>query len=345
VRLLAICALFVAGTATAQPLACPAGTVARSTRGDTIEDWCERADRTRHGPYRSAWAPAGKVRQTAGTYSHGLQDGAWQTWRPDGTPWEQTYYRDGKKHGPWLVRHANGRIEVDGEHVADEQHGAWTWWYANGKRQASSAYVHGREHGASTEWDEDGAVTSQGSYHFGDRIGPWLETDWFHTARGRYCKGERCGRWEVFEDGRLESAGEFRDGRRHGTWSSWLDGELRVRGPYLRGTKHGRWTWWDEDGDLHAQIECRAGEPHGQRREWWEPGKPKLDARYADGRLHGEQLWIDEDGRRRSAHYERGELVRGDPIEPDDGAGLEADGAGGRSRCEPEPFMGADLGE
>jgi antitoxin component YwqK of YwqJK toxin-antitoxin module len=341
----AIAILIIAGAPRvfATPLACPQGAILHETRTSaTIQDACERPDGTKHGPYRSFWAPGGTQRQTEGQYVDGKQDGLWSMWHVDGKRWEETHYQRGLKHGLWTVRNAKGSLEVRGEYRAGKEHGTWTWWHPNGNKKATGAYVDGSEQGRWIEWDESGDVTSAGDFNAGLHVGKWTVDDGHFKAEGAYCGDQRCGRWQVFVDGHRDSVGNFVRGLPSGEWTYWIEGKLRARGLFVGGAKTGRWSYWDlETGQRVATIECRKGQPHGRRTEWWPNGKLAMTGSYVDGHLHGEWLQVDEAGIRSRSVYDRGSLRNGDSVEPDDGLGISSDGERGRALCAPEAFMGS----
>ncbi len=322
----------------AAPLACPSDTHARSSIAKELsQDWCERSNGTRHGPYRSF---RGKLRSAEGQYVDGEQDGAWMSWWDNGQPLDETHYQHGVKHGAWTVRAENGVLMVQGEYRLGKEHGAWTWWHRNGKKKAVASYVDGLKRGRETEWDEDGYVISDGKYDAGKKVGAWVYDDRAASTRerGGFCAGKRCGRWEFFDQGLLAAAGEYRDDRREGVWKQWREGKLYKQGAYSHGKKTGRWTTLDVDaGRKQTEIDCRNGIPEGVRREWWPNGGIRMTGHYVDGQLDGAWTQGDETGHRTSSVYKDGKLVRGDEVEPGYGYDSAADGEHGRMECEPEP--------
>ncbi|MCH8923022.1 MAG: hypothetical protein IIA67_07735 [Planctomycetes bacterium] len=65
-------------------------------------------------------------------------------------------YRDGKKFGFWLTRHANGRRKDATTYVNGKPHGRWQAWHADGGRAEEGSFRDGLEHGQWTLWLLDG---------------------------------------------------------------------------------------------------------------------------------------------------------------------------------------------
>ncbi len=304
----------------------------RSGGRDLTQEWCERADGAREGPYRSI--SNGRL-STEGAYVDGRQDGAWTSYWPDGRVHEQTQYARGLQDGAWVVYAAGGGIEVRGAYRHGKQHGTWTWWHPNGRKKGVTVYVDGKEQGRATEWDEGGAVVSDGAYVRGRQVGLWIESH----ARGSYCAGKRCGRWK-FVDGDTTVIGAYRDGLRDGVWSAWFDRSIQTRASYVRGRKDGWTRRWDLDtGRELTETECRAGRPEGVRRAFSSAGQVVLDSHYAAGRLEGKQVQIDA-GHLAVSQYRHGELVSGPPVEPDTGAGIDPDGYIAIDDCTNDDVLG-----
>jgi antitoxin component YwqK of YwqJK toxin-antitoxin module len=325
----------------ASPLACPPGTHARGLQGNSlIQEWCERSDGTRHGPYRSF---DGNARAAEGQYVDGQQDGPWLSWHTNGTPFEQASYTRGLNDGPWIVFGTTGRVEVQGGYRLGKQHGRWSWWYASGAKKGVVTFLNGREQGHSSEWNEDGSLISDGYYNAGLRVGAWIEGG----ARGRYCAGQRCGAWKFVANSGAVTAGEYQGGLRSGVWKQWTDGKLVGRSTYRNGKKNGRSIRWDLDtGVKVSEIECRNGIPHGARDEWRSDGGPRLVGSYVEGKRDGKWTLTDDAGRVTHATFKRGEYVSGDDaVDPDDASVdpddvVDSDGRSGLDECKPDELDG-----
>jgi hypothetical protein len=55
--------------------------------------------------------------------------------------------KDGKKHGPWVSYHDNGRIEEKGTYKDEKLDGPWVWYYDNGQLLGKGTYKDGERDG------------------------------------------------------------------------------------------------------------------------------------------------------------------------------------------------------
>ena len=77
-------------------------------------------------------------------------------------------FRDGERHGPWVIRLADGRVE-EGTYVDGERHGRWVLRWPDGQIE-------------------------EGALEYGERLGPWIHR--FPNGQeeeGAYVAGEREG--------------------------------------------------------------------------------------------------------------------------------------------------------
>ncbi len=63
-------------------------------------------------------------------------------------------------------------------------------------------------------------------------------------------KNKNVGTWKYFyDDGRLESTGDFSDDKPHGKWTWYYQsGKVKSEGNYVSGKQEGRWIKFDEQG-------------------------------------------------------------------------------------------------
>ena len=54
-------------------------------------------------------------------------------------------YRNGKRHGPWELRYADGRVET-GPYVNGERHGRWKWRFVDGT-VVTGPFANNKQHG------------------------------------------------------------------------------------------------------------------------------------------------------------------------------------------------------
>lgn len=152
----------------AAPLDCPPGTALKGAAPpDDFEAFCEgRPDPygrpRRHGPAR--------------------------TWYDDGQLHTEAWWREGKRDGPFVEYHRNGRKAREGTYRADAKVGTWTVWYEDGGLEERGEWADDRPHGAATTWHRGGKKRSE----------------------GRFCLGVQCGAWTTWDEGgRLLGRAEF----------------------------------------------------------------------------------------------------------------------------------------
>ena len=75
-------------------------------------------------------------------------------------------------------------------------------------------------------------------------------------------KNKNIGTWKYFyDDGRLESTGDFRDDKPYGKWTWYYkSGKVKSEGNYISGKAEGRWIKYDERGNLNLIIFYSRGE-------------------------------------------------------------------------------------
>lgn len=131
----------------------------------------------------------------------GLPDGPWTYTREDGKKYKVDQWKQGKKHGEWLVfdktgQHVIQRIPYDNDrmhgtnvvwyeptetggalrkrlesqYVDGRRHGTFSDWYKNGKQRRLAEYRNGKQHGKFMEWDESGNVVAQLEFRDGERV-------------------------------------------------------------------------------------------------------------------------------------------------------------------------------
>jgi antitoxin component YwqK of YwqJK toxin-antitoxin module len=63
-----------------------------------------------------------------------------------------------------------------------------------------------------------------------------------------------------FENGQLQSVGEYRNSRKHGVFTFYHpNGKVREQGEYVADKKHREWKEFDEAGNVVKTLVYRAG--------------------------------------------------------------------------------------
>ena len=179
--------------------------------------WMELANQ----PGCYVWNPNLSADETAawpGECSGGLASGTgtltWVEWyRGEKYKREDTgRLQDGKQHGRWVQRHADGRVD-EGPYVDGNKHGRWVQRHAVGIVY-EGPYVDGKRHG---RW----VISEPGSFSF----------------EGPFVDGKMHGRWVTrYADGEVEE-GPYVDDKKHGRWvMRYADGNVEID-TYVNGEK------------------------------------------------------------------------------------------------------------
>ena len=64
----------------------------------------------------------------------GKRDGKWMFFNEKGIELSMTTYKNGKKHGPTMVKYPNGNIHYTGEYTNDKTTGIWTTYSEFGEK-------------------------------------------------------------------------------------------------------------------------------------------------------------------------------------------------------------------
>ena len=134
-------------------------------------------------------------------------------------------YVDGKRHGRWVVRYADGSVH-EGPYVDGKAHGRWVARGADGT-VGKGPVVDGKQHGHWVVRQADGDV-----------------------HEGPYVDGKRHGRWVAREADGTVAEGPVVDDKRHGHWVVRLADGTVWEGPYVDDKRHGRWVVRWADGDV-----------------------------------------------------------------------------------------------
>jgi len=107
------------------------------------------------------------------TDAAGNRTGAWEEPDPHGGVIEGEYV-DGKRHGPWRHRFADGRVRSEMEYVAGELTGPVTWYRSTGGLLQKGAFVGDEKHGFWQRWTASGVLIDEGEFDHGTKTGEWV---------------------------------------------------------------------------------------------------------------------------------------------------------------------------
>ena len=217
------------------------------------------------GTLKNAWE--GGESESTGLVRDGKRHGDWVLRAANGNVFEGPYV-DGKRHGDWIVRGSDGDV-FEGPYVDGKMHGDWVLRLADGN-VGGGPYVDGKRHGDWVQRFVTGTVW-EGPYVDGKRHGDWVEryADG-NVGGGPYVDGEKTGDWVERINGWVKE-GPYVDGKRHGDWILRRANGDVWEGPYVDGKRHGDWVVRYADGYV-----------------WKGP--------YVDGKMHGDWVMRNSDG-------------------------------------------------
>ena len=161
--------------------------------------------------------------ECSGSLAHGAGSLTWVSGEDKQVSTSTGFLQDGKRHGPWVVREADG-IVGEGPYVNGKMHGSWVVRLANGTVE-EGPIVNGKRHGLWVGRLANGNV-GEGPYVNGEPHGPWV----FRNA-----------------DGTVEE-GPYVNGKRHGPWVGRYANGTVEEGPYVNDERHGPWVVRKADG-------------------------------------------------------------------------------------------------
>lgn len=197
-------------------------------------------------------------------------------------------------------------------------------FFDNGKLKYSGAFRDSVPIGIHREYAENEEVIKAYEYNdFGKKIGEGI-ADKF---------GLKQGKWRLlFEDGSLQSTGEFKDNKKVGLWTYFfIGGSVEQTGRYNNGKADGLWKWFYKDGkiwreenlvngreeglfieyDLNGKIITKGEYLDGEKEGFWFAtyGDYREEGNYKSGLLSGLWKWFYNDG---SIQFE-GKFIDGEP--------------------------------
>ena len=228
--------------------------------------------------------------QETGRFVDGKQHGPWASRDAEGNVREGLYV-DGKRHGPWVFRDVEGNVS-EGPYVDGKRHGPWVFRDAEGN-VSEGPYVDGKQHGQWSFRDAEGNVR-EGLYVAGEKHGHWVDVYGSSADEGPYVNGVKHGRWVERNYKGDVSEGPYVDGKRHGQWVFRdTDGHV-YGGSYANDVKHGHWLEFDlSDLSDDLSYESLFGAEEGE-------------GPYVDGKRHGHWVIRNADGEASEGPLENG---------------------------------------
>jgi antitoxin component YwqK of YwqJK toxin-antitoxin module len=109
----------------------------------------------------------------------------------------QRSFKKGKRDGPWVTYHNNGRLWVRATYKDGKIDGLWTRFDMNGQGREKQSYKDGKKDGLWVGYWENGQLFVNGNYKNNTKDGSWIGY-WKNgdlRIEGSYKDGKECGRW------------------------------------------------------------------------------------------------------------------------------------------------------
>jgi antitoxin component YwqK of YwqJK toxin-antitoxin module len=122
----------------------------------------------------------------------------------------------------------------------------------------------------------------------------------------------RHGTYEsYFENGQLESRGEFDHGAYKGVWNFYYgNGQLRESSEFSSGQRQGHWASYYENGLRACESDWVNGVENGSHTDWFQNGLMCAQGAMKDGLRHGYWIfWAENGDKVREGNYENGNEV------------------------------------
>ena len=102
---------------------------------------------------------------------------------------EDVEYKDGKKHGPWVLYYADGGKRREGAFDMDKKTGKWIEYHRNGRPASINHYRENQLTGDHVAYYENGKRKQAGQ---------------FNEYRGKSTDGRKKGTWTFYAIGRRD---------------------------------------------------------------------------------------------------------------------------------------------
>ena len=175
----------------------------------------------------TVWHHNGKI-ESVRCYLNGRRAGEARGWYENGSKWYVNHWKDGELHGV-LTNWVHEKKVTHGNCTDGKRDGPWLEWHGNGKRKIEGYFWKGERHGPWEEWAPDGRLEVSGEYRHGD---PWDGTfrvtlaakAFGYTGVASYKEGKpwsggvvshEGGRWHVdtYEKGAVKATRALNPGR------------------------------------------------------------------------------------------------------------------------------------
>ena len=239
------------------------------------------------------WYPDGNVYYSY-TFVNGKKSGPYVYNHLNGKPAMQGTFLDDKEVGHWKSFHMNGKISNEGRYVDGEKDSVWNYYNSNGKISSSITYRNGDSHGISRYFSPEGTPLLEKMYLSGDLIAYRVIND-----------NDENNVWQDFSgtgtisvnspEGKLLYEETYRDGLRHGYKRLYFNsGKLHEDYHYDNGDFEGAFVTYYPDGKVEERGTFKNDEMHGTVEMFRPDGSPLKVETYGMGTRHGKAVYYDK---------------------------------------------------
>jgi antitoxin component YwqK of YwqJK toxin-antitoxin module len=280
----------------------------------------EQFNYVNHGSFRT-WDEEGAL-IAKGRYEHGRRVGQWRRlhWpeeaehftrapfmRFDAPFLSEATFENGRLHGVWSIKDAQGRCVCEVGFQHGKRHGLAVDFFPKGTPRREVEFLDGVVHGASRTYEEDGRVSEEVLFLDGrarsvevERYVSTQKKSEVHFLSPRLVV-EKPDHWWTGQRAVFQHQEE--EPIQHGPSLSWYEnGQERFRGSFHLGQADGEFTWWRENGQVCQKGSYLDGEQQGTWNWWHANGAKGARGAYRQGTPVGVWLWWDTEGD--LAHYE-----------------------------------------
>jgi antitoxin component YwqK of YwqJK toxin-antitoxin module len=300
----------------------------------------------KQGPWKKKYAGS-QVVAFEGTFKDDKPTGKFSYYFPKGTLKAVMLFSADGGSSEAKLYHPSGGIMGEGSYIGEAKDGAWVFYDEAGLKTSADSYAKGKKHGKFIVYFSDGSVAEEANWKLDLMHGPWqtfYETKQVRQS-GAYLDGNLDGEYvKYYKNGKPLVKGKYQHAVKAGQWTFFEDSgtidykELWKNGKLARSVKeNGSVTLFYASEKKKSEHVYRAGNKHGDFREWNDDGEFVTELRngdrsqsepdeyirtlngqtlhrkgnYANGKLHGKVTYYKVNSIKDKVEtYENGELVK-----------------------------------
>jgi antitoxin component YwqK of YwqJK toxin-antitoxin module len=222
-----------------------------------------------------------------------LLDSVFTQFHPNGNLSQGSFYKRGKKHGPFELRNKAGNTLYQSRYWRGLQDGKSNRWDDQGRLLEEAFWVRGVRHGQETIWDKEGYKFKETPYHDGLIHGThYLWKKERVLIKISYNLGQLDGSSEQYwPNGKLKQIVPYKQGHIHGQVKNFFNSSKRQNTiPYLNGKRHGVAKGWFENGKKDFMLKYSNGHREGVSKVWSKTGRILKKRHWNSDKLQGYQV-------------------------------------------------------